>query len=715
MMVLIAGYSLVVSRESLTDSVGKSTMLLAGNTLELMNLEIYNIVEETSRFYDTDSMIRESIVDSNNEFDNMENADEYLATKDNEWISSSDDNVFINEILNNDLSKKLSNRFIEYWEDKYGYRTYEEVFVTNKYGGIVASTQKTSDFAQADEEWWQQAKNNGLYISDIEYDESVGKNAVSIASSISSENEEFIGTIKAVISLRGIVKQAEVLTKEYETTETKLITANGKMIYSSKPFTVFEDISYKDYYKRIKDNGGFFIAEEGGREKLFSYSQSESYRGLRNLNWIIIVTYDSEEVLRPVETLGFNLSVISAIIVLAVVFLSFFISGSISKPIAKMRDMANEISKGNLNMKIDIKSEDEIGDLAISFNQMTADLEKSRNGLIEAKNSLELKVVERTKELDEKVIKLEQSEKEIEQKNIVLQLKNEELTTINEELRNTQNELEKTKEKIEKQNKKLKKLDQLKSAFLNITSHELRTPMSSIKGYVQMMLKQVLGEIDKEQKSALEIVLRNTNRLDHLIQDILDVSRLESGTMKFIAEKTDVQNMMSEVAETMKSSAELKDIKINIETDDSLPMIVIDRDRIKQVVINFMNNAIKFSPDGAIINICAKKDKDDIVFEVQDYGRGIPKNKQEKVFETFYQVDSGMDRKFGGAGLGLAISRGIVISHGGRIWVESTPGKGSNFKFTLPIESVKDIEKRFREIDIFGLQLNGKDMKNSGN
>ena len=93
-----------------------------------------------------------------------------------------------------------------------------------------------------------------------------------------------------------------------------------------------------------------------------------------------------------------------------------------------------------------------------------------------------------------------------------MQLKNEELTTINEELRNTQNELEKTKEKIEKQNKKLKKLDQLKSAFLNITSHELRTPMSSIKGYVQMMLKQVLGEIDKEQKSALEIVLRNRSR-----------------------------------------------------------------------------------------------------------------------------------------------------------------------------------------------------------
>lgn len=126
--------------------------------------------------------------------------------------------------------------------------------------------------------------------------------------------------------------------------------------------------------------------------------------------------------------------------------------------------------------------------------------------------------------------------------------------------------------------------------------------------------------------------------------------------------------------------------------------------------MNLVNNAIKFSPDGTIINVKVKEENKDILFEVQDFGRGIPKDKKDKVFETFYQVDSSMDRKFGGAGLGLAISRGIIISHGGRIWVESKEGKGSIFKFTIPVKPVKDIEKRFKEVDMFLIE-NGRETR----
>jgi signal transduction histidine kinase len=274
------------------------------------------------------------------------------------------------------------------------------------------------------------------------------------------------------------------------------------------------------------------------------------------------------------------------------------------------------------------------------------------------------------------------------------------------ELADEHNDLKKITKKIKQQNIKLKKLDKIKSNFLNVTSHELRAPMASIKGYAQMMLRKKLGEISDEQKKALDVILRNANRLDNLVQDILDISRLESGTMKFIIEKTDIQKLVDEVTETMQSPSDLKDIKINIEVEEKLPSLNIDQDRIKQVIMNLVNNAIKFSPDGSIINVATRKEKDDILFEVQDFGRGIPKDKQDKVFETFYQVDSGTDIKFGGAGLGLAISRGIVIAHGGNIWVESEgiSGKGSTFKFTLPVKSVKDIEERFKAIDMFGLK-----------
>jgi len=265
-------------------------------------------------------------------------------------------------------------------------------------------------------------------------------------------------------------------------------------------------------------------------------------------------------------------------------------------------------------------------------------------------------------------------------------------------------ERKQAEEKIKEQNIQLKKLDKTKSDFLNVTSHELRTPISSINGYVQMLLNQTLGDISLEQQNALNVILRNSNRLDSLIQDILDVSRLESGTMKFIIEKTGIQKIVDEVMETMQSSAYMKDIRINMEVEEKLPGLNIDQDRIKQVIINLVNNAIKFSPKGYIINIRAKKEEGNILFEVQDFGRGIPKNKQKKIFETFYQVDSGKNTKFGGAGLGLSISRGIVMSHGGRIWVESTLGKGSTFRFTLPLRPVKDIEERFKAIDIFGIE-----------
>ncbi len=278
------------------------------------------------------------------------------------------------------------------------------------------------------------------------------------------------------------------------------------------------------------------------------------------------------------------------------------------------------------------------------------------------------------------------------------------------EQKKAQEELRKSHKQIEKQNIKLKKLDELKSAFLNVTSHELRTPMSSIKGYVQMLLKNTLGEINKEQENALNVVLRNTDRLDHLIQDILDISRLESGTMKFIPEETDIEKMIKEVQETMQSWADSKNIKIDTKIEAQMPNLDIDQDRVKQVIINFTNNAIKFSPEESKIFIKAQKDGKNIQFSVEDSGRGIPEDKKEKIFNTFYQVDSGMDRKFGGAGLGLAICRGIVLAHGGRIWVESKVGEGSKFKFTIPIDPEVNVEERFKEIDIFGLE--GKNIKN---
>ncbi len=249
-------------------------------------------------------------------------------------------------------------------------------------------------------------------------------------------------------------------------------------------------------------------------------------------------------------------------------------------------------------------------------------------------------------------------------------------------------ESEKYQWEIEQQNIKLKELDHIKSDLFTVTSHELRAPMTYMKGYVQMLSMGSIGEITEEQKKNLEVVLRNINRLDCLIQDILDLSQLKSGTMEFVPEETNVQKLIDGVTEAMQSSADLKNIKINRELEENLPSLNIDSERIKQVIINLINNAIKFSHDGSIISIKAKKNVDDILFEVQDFGCGIPKDKQAKIFETFYQVDSSMNRSFDGAGLGLSISKNIIHAHKGKIWAESE-GNGTTMFFTLPISSEK--------------------------
>ena len=263
--------------------------------------------------------------------------------------------------------------------------------------------------------------------------------------------------------------------------------------------------------------------------------------------------------------------------------------------------------------------------------------------------------------------------------------------------------INKSQKKIKQQNIELKKSNRIKSEFLNVMPHELRTPIASIKGYIQMLLKQTLGNITEEQKKALDVVLRNTDRLDYLVQDILDASQLQSGTMKFVPEQTDFKKMINESIETTQSFADLKDKKIDVDVEDKIPELFIDEKRIKQVIMTLINNAIKFSPDGSIINIQAKKEDNDILFEIQDFGQGIPNDKQEKIFDTFYQIDSSMTRSVGGVGLGLAVSRDIVLAHGGKIWVESKEGKGSRFRFTLPIKPVKDVESEFKKIDVFSL------------
>ncbi|MGE0494144.1 MAG: PAS domain S-box protein [Vulcanimicrobiota bacterium] len=227
-----------------------------------------------------------------------------------------------------------------------------------------------------------------------------------------------------------------------------------------------------------------------------------------------------------------------------------------------------------------------------------------------------------------------------------------------------------------------KAIEQMKNEFISIVSHELRTPLTSIRGSLGLLASGMLKKFPDRADSMLKIAVENTDRLVRLINDILDIERLESGKVTIDRSKCNLGNLMTQAADTMNAMA--GNAKVTLEVTPLEREVYADSDRILQVLTNLLSNAIKFSPEGASIELRAKESDKGVLVQVQDHGRGIPEDKVDKIFERFGQVDASDSREKGGTGLGLPICKTIVQQHGGDLWVESTLGEGSIFQFTIP-------------------------------
>ncbi|ABR54053.1 PAS/PAC sensor signal transduction histidine kinase [Methanococcus vannielii SB] len=238
-------------------------------------------------------------------------------------------------------------------------------------------------------------------------------------------------------------------------------------------------------------------------------------------------------------------------------------------------------------------------------------------------------------------------------------------------------------QKLKKSYDELKELDRLKSEFTAIISHEIRTPITSIKGYTELLNDESMGKLNNNQKMCLNTILENVIRLGRLVSDVLDISRIERNTFTLNIQKVDVKDVLEHVLSELAPIALKKHIKLSLE----IPNITIDadKDRLNQVFTNITENAIKFSPENEKVEITGKEGlNSDILISIKDNGIGISKNEFEKIFDRFYQIDSSNRRKKGGAGLGLPISKGIIKAHNGKIWVESELNQGSTFYISLP-------------------------------
>ena len=228
-----------------------------------------------------------------------------------------------------------------------------------------------------------------------------------------------------------------------------------------------------------------------------------------------------------------------------------------------------------------------------------------------------------------------------------------------------------------------KAVDRMKSEFISIASHEMRTPLTSIHGVIKLLCADRLGELSDKGKAMADMALRNSDRLVHLVSDILDLERMESGRDEITKTNCNSAKLIQQAIDTVSSMA--RERAITLESNSVSIEFEGDRGRLVQTIINLLSNAIKFSDSHGKVAIASQLQGDNILFSVEDNGRGIPTDRLESIFERFQQVDASDSRKKGGTGLGLAICHHIIEQHKGKIWVESIYGKGSTFYFLIPL------------------------------
>jgi signal transduction histidine kinase/ActR/RegA family two-component response regulator len=262
-------------------------------------------------------------------------------------------------------------------------------------------------------------------------------------------------------------------------------------------------------------------------------------------------------------------------------------------------------------------------------------------------------------------------------------------------------------------NEELRRLDQLKSEFLAMVSHELRTPLTAIIGYSRLLTRQVHGPLTTKQLEHQEAIFRSAQRLSDLINDLLDVSRLEAGRVELNPRPTHVRHIVDQVTTVVTVAAQAKQIRIENAISTDLSLVQADPSRLQQILVNLVGNGVKFSSSGGLVRVTAGRQRDQVWVTVEDRGVGIAKDELARIWDPFYQVEAPMQRHHGGSGLGLAIVRRLVELHGGVVRAESDgENRGSRFTFTLPVAAEAPSTESLRPVEAAPLEpfLNGRDV-----
>ncbi|MBN2543989.1 HAMP domain-containing protein [bacterium] len=418
-----------------------------------------------------------------------------------------------------------------------------------------------------------------------------------------------------------------------------------------------------------------------------------------------------EDIDRLIGKLRRRIIDISLIVILASMLIAALYARSLTKPIRKLADAARRVAEGDFDVKVILKKGDELNELADSFNFMTDKIKELFINLSHQKkelNSILASLQEGLLVTDEsgKILLCNESCKRFAEGDMVQGkfywefLRNPKLTElVNQVIEKKKNVtvevefgeivflcngtyVEPSREivLVFHDITEMKNLENIKKDFVVNVSHELRTPLTAVKGFVETLE----SEVDQEHKRYLEIIKRHTDRLINIVQDLLLLSDLEEHSTKLEKEKLDMLHLIENVLKVFEPQIKEKDLKVGINSKDNIPRILGDPFKLEQMFINLIDNAIKYTQEGAI-NISLAPQEEDLKIEIEDSGIGIPHEHLNRIFERFYVVDKSRSRSVGGTGLGLSIVKHIVLLHNGEISVESILGKGTKFTIILPI------------------------------
>lgn len=383
------------------------------------------------------------------------------------------------------------------------------------------------------------------------------------------------------------------------------------------------------------------------------YGITEDLRGVEvvaagryvpSLRWGMIVKQDTAEAFQAIRILQGSFLILGVMTLVGVLVAAFFLARTISSPINQLIDYTHQLRSGEFGEHLDLQRDDEMGQLAESFNMMADTIQKRQADLNQLNATLESRVIERTAELK--------------------QARDEAFAA----------------QRIAQENSRLK------SEFLSMMSHELRTPMNAIEGFTSIILNDMGGvEYNDKTRHYLTRIASNSKRLLGLINDFLDLSRIEAGRMELAHTPYAPHELAQTWYSTLSSLSEKKGLAFDVTVDANVPATLVgDSEAITKIVINLVGNAIKFTEQGQV-SVNVHKQNGNLSISVKDTGIGIPAHAREFIFDEFRQVDMSSKRKYGGTGLGLSIVQRLTLEMGGEIKLESEVGSGSTFTVLIPI------------------------------